>query len=234
MSNNYSTEGSGDTTRSNLKSAMLYAANADGTSKKTLLVYCSFNPYEYTVSQSNSYDFTPKAGAEERVEFKSAGPQTLKLSLIFDAYENENTKDVSQTTRQLWELMTPKEITKTKKPEAPFVIFEWGVFKFLAVITDMSQKFILFDQDGVPLRAKVDITFTQHKSQEPDYQQLAAWHAHTNTAVPILANDRLDSVAAQNLGSPANWRDIAQANNITNPLALRPGQNLRIPGGKHG
>lgn len=234
MSGSFSTETQKSHTRGNLVPARLYAAKADGADSKKLSVNCSFNPYEYTVSQSNKYDYKPTAGVDTKVEFKSAGPQTLKLSLIFDAYENEGVKDVSQTTRQLWLLMTPEGITEIKKPDAPFVVFEWGVFKFVAVITSMTQKFILFDRTGVPLRAKVDITFTQHKSEKDDYQALAEKTNLSLRTASVLPNGRLDSIAADSLGDPANWRDIATANNITNPLALRPGQNLLIPGGKNG
>lgn len=234
MTEPFSTEKEKSRTRSSLVPARLYAAHENGEDKNELTVNCSFNPYEYTVSQSNNYDYKPTAGVETKVEFKSAGPQTLKLNLIFDAYENENKKDVSQTTRQLWLLMTPEGITDIKKPDAPFVVFEWGVFKFVSVITNMTQKFIMFDHDGVPLRAKVDITFTQHKSQMKDYQKLQAGASSSIQTAPILPNGRLDSMATDTLGDPANWRDIATANNITNPLALRPGQNLLIPGGKNG
>lgn len=230
----FSTETEKPRTRGNLVPARLYAANEDGKNKNELTINCSFNPYEYTVSQSNSYGYKPTAGVDTKVEFKSAGPQTLKLNLIFDAYENQGAKDVSQTTRKLWLLMTPKSITKSKKPDAPFVVFEWGVFKFVAVITNMTQKFILFDHNGVPLRAKVDITFTQHKSEKEDYQNLKPEPSLDLQIAPVLPNGRLDSMAADSLGDPANWRDIAIANNITNPLALRPGQSLLIPGGKNG
>ncbi len=229
------TEQTNGITRSDLKSAKLYAANSDSTPKKGgLTVYCSFNPFEYTVSQSNSYSYTPTFGGNEKVEFKSVGPQTLKLSLIFDAYENTGDRDVSKVTKELWNLMTPKYITKTEKPDAPFVIFEWGVFKFLAVITNMTQKFILFDHDGVPLRAKIDITFTQHKSEKDDYQPLAAGELDITQITPTKIGDRLDSLASDKLGDPANWRDIATLNNITNPLAIRPGLQLLIPGGTNG
>lgn len=231
----FSTETQKSHTRGNLVPARLYAADEKGNDKKDLSVNCSFNPYEYTVSQSNSYDYKPTAGADTKVEFKSAGPQTLTLSLIFDAYENENQmeRDVSQTTRKLWLLMTPEDIN-IKKPDAPFVVFEWGVFKFVAVITNMIQKFILFDHKGVPLRAKVDITFTQYKSETKDYQTLANQDESIPETAIALPNDRLESISANNLGDPANWRDVATANNITNPLALRPGQNLLLPGGKNG
>lgn len=226
----------GSRTRGDLQPAALYACSYKGEKPKKV-IHCSFNPYEYTVSQQNNYKYEPSNKGERKVEFESAGPQTLKLTLVFDAYENgEGKRDVSKVTTELWNLMTPEEYWDGKrkaapkqnknKPDAPFVTFEWGVFKFVAVITSMTQKFTLFDHDGVPLRAKVDITFTQHKSEERDYQTISAT---TPPSIVAKSGERPDIIAANEMGDPAKWRDIAQANNITNPLALRPGQALKIP-----
>lgn len=236
MSDKHSTETEKNKTRGSLVPAELYATNAEGTSQG-LTVRCSFNPYEYTVSQTNSYDYKPKAKAGTKVELKNAGPQTLKLNLIFDVYEEPKgtERDVSKITRQLWQLMKPttdkKNKTKEKKPDAPYVIFKWGVFKFLAVITNMSQKFILFDHDGVPLRAKVDITLTQHESTKADYDEKFEVGKTAKVNIPALPDERLDNVAAQETGDPADWRAIAQANNITNPLGRPPRRPLTRPTG---
>ncbi|MEZ4589751.1 MAG: hypothetical protein R3D55_01210 [Chloroflexota bacterium] len=234
MSDKHSTETEKNKTRGSLVPAELYATNAEGTSQG-LTVRCSFNPYEYTVSQTNSYKPKQKAKGKTKYEFENAGPQTLKLNLIFDVYEEPKgtERDVSKITRQLWQLMTPtgEKKTKEKKPDAPYVIFKWGVFKFLAVITNMSQKFILFDHDGVPLRAKVDITLTQHESTRPDYDEQFEAGQTANVNIPALPDERLDNVAAQETGNPADWRTIAQANNITNPLARPPRRPLTRPTG---
>ena len=76
-----------------------------------------------------------------QAEFKSAGPQVLTLTLYFDTYETGD--DVSQTTRKLWNFMltkVQKTSKKGKKVPPPQVAFEWGVFCFVAYITNMFQK----------------------------------------------------------------------------------------------
>jgi nucleoid-associated protein YgaU len=39
----------------------------------------------------------------------------------------------------------------------------------------------------------------------------------------------LDYIAYRQLGSAARWREIAQANDLPDPLDLKPGQVLVIP-----
>jgi hypothetical protein len=42
----------------------------------------------------------------------------------------------------------------------------------------------------------------------------------------------LDRICAMYFGDSTRWRSIAQANSVADPLALRPGQLLSIPGGQ--
>jgi nucleoid-associated protein YgaU len=45
----------------------------------------------------------------------------------------------------------------------------------------------------------------------------------------VSEGDRLDWIAYQEYNDAREWRRIAEANHITNPLALRPGMMLVIP-----
>jgi nucleoid-associated protein YgaU len=88
----------------------------------------------------------------------------------------------------------------------------------------------MFKLDGTPVRAKVDVTFTQYvdledyKSQNPTSGGGPIQRVHT-----VRAGDRLDLIAAEAYGDATQWRKIAEYNRITNPTALRPGQQLGIP-----
>lgn len=221
-----------DTSNLKLAKASIYEVNEKGDPKGSLKVECMFNPYEYTVSKSNSFAEKPKQNSDTgHGEFLKAGSQTLKLALLFDTYESR--KDVSQQTRVLWRLM----MTKDQKPkrdgdkiQPPQAAFEWGVFKFVAYITSMTQQFTLFLQDGTPVRAKVDVTFTQFVDIE-DYkpQNPSSGSRTTERVWRVLAGDRLDTIAAEVYDDATQWRRIAEHNQINNPLALRPGQLLDIP-----
>ncbi|MFQ5420811.1 MAG: hypothetical protein ACE5EY_10680, partial [Anaerolineae bacterium] len=150
-------------TRGNLVAARIFEVDDNGNETGSNAVSCMFNPFEYTVSKSNTYsERSRNRSSTPQIEFQKAGAQTLKLSLTFDTYEAG--EDVSQTTNKLWKFMEPKqEGSGDDKQPPPEVAFEWGVFHFVAVITQMTQKFTLFKNDGTPVRAKVDVTFTQHK-----------------------------------------------------------------------
>jgi LysM repeat protein len=195
-------------------------------------VECMFNPTDYTVTKSNTYQ--EKLSTEGNVptsHFVSVGSQSLSLSLTFDSYEAGT--DVTRLTRGLWKFMETKKVAKLKKGDknVPFqVAFEWGSFRFVAFITKISQKFTLFTHEGIPVRAKVDVDFTQYTDLE-DYPGTnpTSGGSSAEQTWKVVAGDRLDTIAAEVYRDATQWRRIAEHNRLSNPLALRPGQVLRIP-----
>jgi hypothetical protein len=224
-------------TRSQLVAAQIYQLTQDGQKDNSgISVPCMFNPYEYEVRKTNSYTAGPmNNSAVPEVEFKSSGPQTLTLNLIFDTYdsEGETKEDVSLTTRKLWQLMDPKSTTVSgtqNKIPAPQVAFEWGKLLFKAVITNMTQKFTLFDKDGIPVRATVNITFQQYRDFDKyGYQNPTSGGGPVHGIRKVIAGDRLDTIAQESYGDVSKWRLIAEHNQITNPLAIIPGLLLTVP-----
>ncbi len=219
-------------TRGNLVPAKIYEVDKQGNSDGGPSVSCMFNPYEYSVSKSNSYSEKPKNSANTpQGEFFKSGAQTLKLILLFDTYEADS--DVSLETNKLWKFMTSKQQKGGKandKIAPPQVAFEWGVFKFVSYITAMTQKFTLFKKDGTPVRASVDITFTQYTDTN-DYpkQNPTSGGGPIDRVWRVVAGDRIDLIAAELYNDATRWRLIAEYNRLTNPLDLRPGMTLRIP-----
>jgi nucleoid-associated protein YgaU len=214
------------TTRGGLVPARIYALQG-GVS-----VDCMFNPFEYSVTKSNTYDESPKNHSDvPHAEFKKAGAQALKLALVFDTYESGGS--VAKITNKLWKLMEAKTLQQgstTKKIPPPEVAFEWGVFHFEAFVTNMTQKFTLFDNKGTPVRANVDITFTQYNDKD-DYpgQNPTSGGGDVERVWRVVTGDRLDAIAYQVYGEVAKWTLIAERNKIRDPLALRPGMALIVP-----
>ena len=120
--------------------------------------------------------------------------------------------------------------SSSRKVAPPEVAFEWGVFKFEAYITNMTQLFTLFKKDGTPVRAKVSVTFSQYTDKN-DYpkQNPSSAGSDIERVWRVVAGDRLDAIAYEVYKETSNWRVIAERNKIRNPLALRPGQTLLIP-----
>ncbi|MCA9997763.1 MAG: LysM peptidoglycan-binding domain-containing protein [Anaerolineales bacterium] len=220
------------TTRGDLVPAQIYEVDESGKVKLGPSITCMFNPFEYTVSKSNSYvDADGSLGSGTKLELSNAGAQTLKLKLIFDT--SPTMDDVSLITEKLWVLMEPKKSTVGQiKPTASYVAFDWGVFCFVSVITSMTQTFTLFTPTGKPVRAKVDITFTQYIDQN-DYkgrrQNPTSGGSLIEQVWTVEAGQRLDYIATAVYDDPTQWQLIASHNQITNPFQLRPGQKLTIP-----
>ena len=199
-------------------------------------VECMFNPYEYSVSKTNTYEKKPQNDKDVvYAEFKEAGSQKLKLKLFFDTYEEKS--DVTKITEMLWQFMSVKKNVSqnqnnVKKPP-PFVAFKWGVFSFVSVITDMTQTFTLFLHDGTPVRATVDVNFEQFVDVE-DYHRSKGQNP-TSGGGPlqkvrtVQGGDRLDLIAYEEYGDATLWRYIAKANDLPNLHSLRAGYKLVIP-----
>ena len=89
----------------NLVPAKIFEVDSSGNRKGGgISVDCMFNPFEYTVSKSNTYEEKSRNNSNvPAVEFKKGGPQSLRLSLTFDTYEKS--EDVSLITNKLWKFM---------------------------------------------------------------------------------------------------------------------------------
>ena len=213
-----------------LAKAIISAITKDGSKE----IECKFNPYEYTISKSNTFDYKPKSGSNApSINLSKSGPQTLKLKLIFDGYDEG--KDIGKQVHKLWDFMDPKmspahKDHPEKKVDTPFVTFKWGLFSFESVITSMTQKYTLFKPDGTPVRAEVDITFVQHiDTQDYPTQNPTSGRGPTQRVWQITEGDRIDLIAADVYGDATKWTQIATYNDIVNPHQLRVGSQLSIP-----
>jgi hypothetical protein len=220
-------------TRGNLEAASIYEVDENGEENQGgHAVSCMFNPYEYTISKTNTFSEEPANDSNTpHAELSNSGPQTLKVKLTFDTYETG--EDVTLETNKLWSFMMRSDNgsgSENERSETPQVAFEWGVFKFVSYITQMSQKFTLFKNDGTPVRATVDVTFTQYTdvNDYPD-QNPTSGGGPNERVYRIIAGDRLDTIAGEIYRDTSKWRMIAEHNKISNPLRLQPGRILRIP-----
>ncbi|MBN1643163.1 MAG: LysM peptidoglycan-binding domain-containing protein [Anaerolineae bacterium] len=195
-------------------------------------VRCMFNPNEYTLTKQNRWQRGETKGKNvPRLKFSQGGSQTLKLQLFFDTYA-EGT-DVRTHTDPLWDMMmvnTDKTNPRSNKSEPPPVMFQWGGLAFEAVITSMTQKYTLFLKDGTPARATVDITLEQLGDEE-DFaaQNPTSGGGEAPKTRMVHAGERIDLIAYEEYEDATQWRRIAEANGLTHPLRLRPGQRLVIP-----
>lgn len=159
---------------------------------------------------------------------------TLTLDLVFDT--TQNGQDVRNTTLVLAHMLQPAR--DNSNPKAPLgvslVRFCWGSFLFNGNITSMDETLDFFSEQGIPLRATVNLSMNSVAlDTNTTNDQTSSTAAQTNTGVgtnALTLSQTGDSV--QNLTGRAgignNWPAVASANNIENPRLLPTGTILDL------
>ncbi len=116
------------------------------------------------------------------------------------------------------------------------VRFIWGTpigtpkgLHFEAIIAKLSQRFTMFLDDGTPVRAIVNVTFTEYKTVEQQLKELGRRSADRTTRHTLKDGDSLWFLAAENYNDVNEWRAIALENQIENPRLLTAGRPIAIP-----
>ena len=209
-----------------------------------LSVECQFNPTELSITHTARWE-TKEVPERDfpRTEFKGGGAATYNLTLFFDAYATDDytankpaRRDIRKDINNLMamSLRTYGFSLPTPYPylgEPPSIIFVWGGIKlFRAVMTSISVKYTMFDENGVPTRATADCSFME-QSHPLDFlpPQNPTSRTETRQTVRVTQGDRLDLIANNFYGDSRLWRAIADANDLEDPFTLKPGQLLTMP-----
>ena len=189
-----------------------------------------FNPAEYSLQKGNQFSSTPLPGLSNPiVSFVNGDADVLTMDLFFDTYTDMGSSDVREETDKISVLLDIDPELHAPPP----VLFVWGKLQFKAVIERLTQRFTMFREDGVPVRATLNVTFKEYKTlkeqlakkKPPGPNQSSDWSKRRIVA----ENDRLCLIAAIEYEDPAVWRVIADANEIENPRLLQPGQEILLP-----
>lgn len=111
----------------------------------------------------------------------------------------------------------------------PVCQFIWGTFLFQCIIVGSTKKFTMFLPEGIPVRATLNLTLKEYRDVDIQIKETDTHSADLTKTWTISQGESLWSIAAREYGTPADWRLIAEANEIDNPRILYPGQKLTIP-----
>lgn len=195
----------------------------DGAKKGTE-IRVLFNPAQYQLNQSIQLSVEKIPGLSAPVRQFTAGKgRSLSMSLFFDTYEDGT--DVRAHTNRIYGLL---DIDETLH-RPPVCSFAWGGFSFMCLVQSVNGTFKLFLPSGVPVRAELSVSLTEYLSVEQQAKGTKTQSADHAKRFTVRRGDTLASIAAAEYGDPARWRVIAEANGIADPMAIRPGQTLRLP-----
>jgi nucleoid-associated protein YgaU len=182
-----------------------------------------FNPSEYQLTKENRFaEQEVRESNAPPIQFERGGAEKLTFEALVDT--SDTLEDVrTKYVDRIRALMT----VATDSHAPPVVAFEWGDRPvFLGVLETLQVTYVLFKPDGVPVRARLNLT-------------LKEWHEPRNdppTSSPdvdksyvVKRGDTLSSISSAAYKDPTQWRVIARANGILDPRALSPGSVLNVP-----
>jgi LysM repeat protein len=198
-------------------------------------INCQYNPEKIKIKRSNSWDTLemPGKGVKTAI-FKGSQPGDFEIEdLIFDTTDSGD--PVTTTTDKLLALLDrdpqvqgTSELTNNARP--PTVKFHWGqMVSFECYVESVDVEFTYFSSKGVPLRAEVGISLKQFKEDQTRRQNPTSGTPYPHKVHRMLPGETLDRISSHYYGDPNQWRALASANGIEDPLSVRPGSLLVIP-----
>jgi len=190
------------------------------------IIECKFNPPEYSTERSVNYGDLKATGSGVSVQqFVNGAAETLSMELFFDTSEEQ--ADVREEYLDALDSLVEIDPELHAPPVCQFV---WGNgIVFTALVERLDKRFTMFQRSGVPVRARVDITFTEYRTPEYHQSEVSAESTDKTKAWTVTEGETLWLIASREYGDAAHWRTIAEANDIHNPRAVEPGQELELP-----
>jgi hypothetical protein len=210
---------------------ILKQPSSTGGKAKIGEVRFQFNPSQFSVTKTASWQSKPGKDAEETTmpEFTGSEPRSMSVEVFLDATDSPS-HDIVKDIELLFDCCTPApESLGKNRPSPPFVLFGWGkTMQFEAFVQSVSVNYTMFKQDGTPIRALATLALQEiprpAQRQNPTSGALAAQRTHT-----VVEGDSLASIAYSEYGDPRLWRAVALANGIDDPMRLVNGTSLLLP-----
>jgi Contractile injection system tube protein/LysM domain len=198
-----------------------------------------FNPEKYSLTKGVHFAEIDIPGLDSPVlQFVRGQNEKISLELFFDTTDLgmvDNVEDVRNQTVEIYDLL--KIDSETHAP--PRCMLSWGdgaqLFSFgsslnpRCVVESVSEEFNLFSPSGIPLRAKLTVTFREYKTIEEQLKEIPKHSSDRTKVRTVQRGETLSYVAWKVYGDSEKWRPIADANNLDNPRLLAPGTKLLIP-----
>jgi len=193
------------------------------------------NPEDYTLKRDINYAQAAIPGLSAPIlQFVNGNMQTLEMELFIDSYEehkvgsrvvNSAQSDVRLLTRQVTDLMNIDPSTHAP----PVLLFTWGSLSFTCVLASASQKFVMFKPDGIPVRARLTVSFNEYRNVDLEAKEIKRETSDYSKRHVVSQGETLSSIAGREYGDPRLWRVIAIANRLQYARRLDAGLRLLLP-----
>lgn len=214
-------------------------------------IYVQYNPTEFSLEKGVQLAEISIPGLDAPLQqFIRGQAEKLTVELFFDTTDEgmgSKAKSVTEYTDQI--SMLAKIESDSHAP--PVVTFCWNKnfpgglvpaktteaggksnqsrTSFTGIIETVRQKFTLFNAEGVPLRATVNLTLREYRTLPEQLKQLNRNSPDRTHSHPLQVSETLSSLAGKYWQRSHAWRYIANENAVEDPRRMKVGQTLAIP-----
>jgi hypothetical protein len=196
------------------------------------IVWSGYNPEGFTIVTEGKWKGSPQPATNgAQPQWQGVIPPKMDVKILLDAFAVPPVPP-SLIIDQLKMLVVPTVLSMGMgSSSAPTVMFGWGpnIIMDQAIVTKVSvvyERFLL----GVPVRATATVSLLAVPlpaplgPTNPTSGGLATRRTHT-----VVEGDSLASIAYQEYRDPNKWRALAEANDIDDPMRVKPGMVLNVP-----
>ncbi len=196
-----------------------------------------FNPERYSVSKGVQLAEIAIPGLDgPLLQFVRGQNEKITMELFFDTTDRglvSNVRDVREESGKIYRLL--KINPETHAPPRCRLLWGKQLFSYgsnlspRCVVESVNEEFQLFSPGGVPLRAKLAVTFREYKTLADDLKETPRHTSDRTKVVTVQRGQTLSHIAWQEYRDAGKWRPIADENRLENPRFLPPGTRLTIP-----
>jgi nucleoid-associated protein YgaU len=205
--------------------AVAYLEVVEPPGTKVPRVPLKFNPTEYQLKKSNTFAEIAIPGLPSPpLQWIRGGAETLTMDVLVDT--SDTLEDVRvKYVNGLRALLDPND----KLHAPPVVVFVWEKDVFRGVLESLTTSYVLFDPNGVPLRARLNLSMKEYRPVNVQVTEHRKSSFDVDKSWMTARGDTLSAIAGFVYKDPGLWRVLAEANGITDPRTLEPGRLLTIP-----
>ena len=208
-------------------------------------VEVQYNPTELALDKQTQFAEIAIPGLDAPLQqFVRSNAEKLTLELFCDTTDQGigiGARSVTSETDKFYQLV--KIVPALHAP--PVVTFYWNDQfsgnqlgeawasqrrnSFTGVAESVRQRFTMMSPEGIPLRATVTLVLREFRPIEQQLRELKLSSPDRTHAHRLTTSETLSAVAGRYYERVAEWRRIADANEIEDPRRLRAGQLLTVP-----
>ncbi len=113
--------------------------------------------------------------------------------------------------------------------ESPIVEITWGSTHFNGRLSSMDTKYVLFDKNGSPIRAEVDLKFFVFKTFKEIEAEARKSSPDLTHIIEVKSGDTLPNLCYKVYKDPSYYMQVARINHLSNFCFLKPGTRLVFP-----